>query len=106
MVFHYLIKGEFGTYFCHLFVFKVRFAHDLRVSEVCRLLRSSRSHYLNVHRPPEVSDVDYIQLQQVNTYVLNLITFFICDMILYCMPCLSTVQVIAFDYEVVSFLSW
>jgi hypothetical protein len=54
---------------------KVRFAHDLRVSEVCRLLRSSRSHFLNVHRPPEVSDVDYIQLQQVHHTCNATITF-------------------------------
>jgi hypothetical protein len=58
--------------FCHLwerynfyFFAHVRFAEDERMKEVCRLLRSSKTHLLKVERSPEATDVSHRYKQQL-----------------------------------------
>mmetsp|Transcript_6661 Transcript_6661/g.5971 ORF Transcript_6661/g.5971 Transcript_6661/m.5971 type:complete len:924 (+) Transcript_6661:1297-4068(+) len=47
-----------------------RFPNDERMHEVCRLLRSSKPHYLRVVRPVEMSDLDFRHKQQVKLLAL------------------------------------
>eukprot|EP01035_Chromulina_nebulosa_P017285 gene17285-22821_t len=47
-----------------------RFPKDERMQEVCRLLRSSKPHYLRVVRPVEMSDLDFRHKQQVKLLAL------------------------------------
>jgi hypothetical protein len=49
---------------------RLRFPLDLRVKEVCRLLQSSRPPVLQVDRPPEVSDHEYLSRQQYRLLLL------------------------------------